>query len=543
MQLKNRLFLLGAAGVVLGSLVQACATDASTGDDDVVDDAGVADTGTKKDATADTGVADTGTVKDTGADVTVADTGTDTGVADAGRDTGVDAGPADAGPNKPGDLFDPTAPKEGDPCPAGVPENGVMSRGCGYCGTQKSFCTNGKVGVYAACVGENTNPVNRCLPNAARGSSCGICGTQVDDCDPVKCTWTAGVCENELANGCPAGEITYVTGVCPNATDVRKQTCSATCALGAPEPCAPEPIDTINVPTDGSTATGLYKLSAVGATSGYPNGTTCPAATVHSATPYHFALVKNTTAAPVVVEVFPSTPAGGTAVDTVSVAYLGRTTRPRTDAELKACNGAIVDGTSTWSGTGLVGTSAITIPANGTAVVQTAGYTGTATAGKPLQLNVRVQGRPVIDHTITVPAVGASVNQVLDFATADTTGRLYTAFGATQVCPIVPSATLTPYRYIKLNNATAAARTVEVLVGGNAFDGVIASYARSDAPFGAERNACVGSANDTCSDANYDACLNGANAVVVPANGSAVVYVGEYSNHGTAPTAVIRTTN
>jgi|GEM_PF-1427873 len=556
MSFKNRLVLLGAASVALGLFAQACATEV-TGDDDPAVDAGV-DSG-KKDGAVDAAPADSGP-KDAGSDGTVADTGTDSGPADSGPvDSGaVDSGP-DAGPNRPGDLFDPTAPKEGDACPAGTVENGVIERSCGYCGTQKAFCTNAKVGAYGPCLAEHTD-ANRCLPNATRGVACGICGTAVDDCDPGTCTWNAGACMNELANGCTAGEVTYITGVCANPDDVRKQVCSPQCALLAPEPCAPQPIDTIDLPTDGSTKTAVFTFGAATAVSKYAidnasfdDSFACPTPDVHTATPAHFALVRNTTNAPVVVETWPSKAANGTNYDTVSIAYAGRASIPKTDAELKACTGVSNDtcttspcaGTSTtWSG--LANDEAFLVPANGTAIVHTAQYSGTTAAGQPFQFNVRVQPaavRPAIDHTITIPAVGASVNQALDFATANTTKRLYTAFADNQVCPIAPSATVTPYRYLKLNNATAAARTVEVSVGGDGFDGIIASYARADAPVGAERNACVGSANDTCSNAAYDACLNGANAVVIPANGSAVVYVAEYFNDGTAPTAVIKTTN
>jgi hypothetical protein len=540
MQLKNRLFLLGAAGVVLGSLVQACATETSSGDDDVVEDAGVVDSGTKKDATADTGVADTGTVKDTGADVTiVADTGTDTGTTvDAGRDTGVDAGPADAGPNKPGDLFDPTAPKEGDPCPAGVPENGVMSRGCGYCGTQKSFCTNGKVGVYAACVGENTNPVNRCLPNAARGSSCGICGTQVDDCDPVKCTWSPGVCENELANGCPAGEVNYIEGVCANPDEVRKQTCSAACTLGVPEPCGPEPIDTVDIPADASTLSTTFKFAAAAKNSkrASTGATSCPTTTPSSAYPAHFAKIHNPTNAPITIDVWGSkAPAPGIAVDTIMYGY-ARSTVPKLDADLKACTGAGNDTCSTapcgadsdWAG--LIGV--LTVPANGDVVVHTSQYTvGTldpSSAGLPFVLNVRrappppAAGAPSFD----IPAVGASTRFLYSLNTSSP------RMSAT--CPAASTNTATVGTYITLTNPTAAARTVSVwegaTYGANALvDTVMASYATVPAD-DAARKACVTGVVDTCLTApcESDSGLVGANAVVVPANGSAVVYVAAF---------------
>ena len=552
MQLKNRLFLLGAAGVVFGSLVQACATETTSGDDDIVEDAGVVDSGPKKDATADTGAADTG-VKDTGADVTiVADTGTDTGTTvDAGpRDSGVDSGP-DAGPNRAGELFDPAAPKEGDACPAGTPNFGTLERRCGYCGNQKAFCENGKVGAYGPCSDEKT-AATRCLPNAVvGGATCGLCGTTVKTCDPDLCEFSEGVCENEVVNGCPAGEVNYISGVCAGPEELRKQTCSASCQLTAPEACAIPAIDTVDLPTDGSTLTKTFNLSLANDLAERPSASSCPV-TLNASTPYHAVLVRNTTATPQVVESWAATPAAATAINTVTAAYVGRKSRPR-GADVKACTGTVNDtcssspcGASLWSG--LVGGQAVTIPPNGTAVIVTNVLSATATsiadtAGKPYAFNVRVKPpevRAPIDHEIVLPAVNAETTQAIAYASATSTERLP---GFDVLCPAVPSASSTPYRFIKLTNNTAAVHKADVWFEGP--DSVITYYNRADAPLSNVRSACVGVVDDNCDNgpASADCCLVGADSVTVPANGSAVVFLSKYSTGAGAGTLYVKTTN
>jgi len=545
MQLKNRLFLLGAAGVVLGSLVQACATEATTGDDDVVEDAGVVDAGPKKDATADTGPADTG-VKDTGTDVTVTP---DTGVVDAGpRDSGVDSGP-DAGPNRAGELFDPAAPKEGDPCPANTPNFGTLDRRRGYCGTQKAFCENGKVGAYGPCSAEKTT-ATRCLPNAVvGGATCGLCGTTVKTCDPDLCEFSEGVCENEVANGCPAGEVNYIEGVCADPAQVRKQTCSASCQLTAPEPCGLEPIDTVDIPADASTLSTTFKFAAAAKNSkrASTGATSCPTTTLSSSLPAHFAKIHNPTNAPITIDVWGSkAPAPGIAVDTVMYGY-ARSTVPKLDAELKACTGSGNDtcltapcgADSDWAG--LVGI--LTVPANGDVIVHTSQYTVGAldpsSAGLPFVLNVRRAPPPPADGAaaIDIPAVGASSRFL--YALNTSSPRI----GGS--CPSGTVNTATNGTYITLNNPTAAARTVSVWEGATyganaAVDTVMASYATIPAD-DAARKACVKGVSDTCSTApcEGDAGLIGASAVVIPPNGSAVVYVAAYSSLTAAGSKVL----
>ncbi len=544
MQLKNRLFLLGAAGVVLGSLVQACATETSSGDDDIVEDAGVVDAGPKKDATADTGVADTGTVKDTGADVTVpTDSGTDTGVVDSGpRDSGVDSGP-DAGPNRAGELFDPAAPKEGDACPNGTPNFGTLERRCGYCGNQKAFCENGKVGAYGPCSDEKT-AATRCLPNAVvGGATCGLCGTTVKTCDPDLCEFSEGVCENEVANGCPAGEVNYIEGVCADPAQVRKQTCSASCQLTLPEPCALEPIDTVDIPADTSTLSTTFNFAPASKNSkrASTGSSSCPTSSLSRALPAHFAKIHNPTNAPITIDVWGSkAPAPGIAVDTIMYGY-ARSTVPKLDADLRACTGggndtcltAPCSADSDWAG--LIGV--LTVPANGDVVVHTSQYTvGTldpSSAGLPFVLNVRrappppAAGAPSFD----IPAVGASTRFL--YALNTSSPRM------SATCPAASTNTATVGTYITLTNPTAAARTVSVwegaTYGANAsVDTVMASYATVPAD-DAARKACVTGVVDSCFTApcESDSGLVGANAVVVPANGSAVVYIAAYSS-GTA---------
>ncbi|MBK8219070.1 MAG: hypothetical protein IPK71_35510 [Myxococcales bacterium] len=118
-----------------------------------------------------------------GGTITSVDASTDRNVPptkDAGRDSAtpadasrpdsavpVDAGGDAASGDRPGDPFDPLAPKPGDPCPTGVQVNGTIDRRCGKCGTQRALCDVGRVvGAYGACSNERTEPP-RASPESA----------------------------------------------------------------------------------------------------------------------------------------------------------------------------------------------------------------------------------------------------------------------------------------------------------------------------------------------------------------------------------------
>ncbi len=74
-------------------------------------------------------------------DTQVPDTSTGD-AADAADATMVDA--ADSGV-VPGEPFDPTKPKAGDPCPAGVNVNDTIDRRCGLCGNQRGRPRRGRL--------------------------------------------------------------------------------------------------------------------------------------------------------------------------------------------------------------------------------------------------------------------------------------------------------------------------------------------------------------------------------------------------------------
>ena len=218
-------------GLVVGSLAgfAACSdTPVAVDDPDAADPVVVDSAAPPKDAAkppVDARVPDTSTPPK---DVNVPDTqvpDTSTGdAADAADATMVDA--ADSGV-VPGEPFDPTKPKAGDPCPAGVNVNDTIDRRCGLCGNQRALCEAGRVvGAYGPCTGEKTTP-GACLPGARNTQSCGLCGTQTRTCD-TSCTYVETACMGEVAGGCVAGSVKY-NATCPNPNEFRKTTCSATC--------------------------------------------------------------------------------------------------------------------------------------------------------------------------------------------------------------------------------------------------------------------------------------------------------------------------
>ncbi len=453
-------------------------------------------------AGGDSGLSDAAT--DGGAATDATTDGSADGAVDAAKDaSSVDGAVADAGAEP---------PAEGAACTTGA----SFSRPCGYCGTQKAQCVEGFVAAYSACSGEVT-AADRCLPGATRMSACGACGTANDLCIAGTCRWNVGVCRNELPGGCVPGTKRLARG-CVNADDIQPQVCANTCGFVADGACISEAIDTILVPTDGSTAVGNFRFSAAGVVSRYPDAVDCPVNGLEDATPYHFALLKNTTAAPILVEVYPSTAPGGAVFDTVTTAYVGRKSRPVTDAELMNCSGMTDDGGTQWSA--LYGPKAIAIPANGTAVVQTSQYQAVTAAGQPFSLNVRT--KKTAPSPLPIPATaGASVtfgfllDQQRAVLQADAVNDL--------ACPAaVDAATLTYGRYITLSNPTNKAARVEVW-SDDTLDVIMASYAGG---LPNNRASCQTVVSDSCANFDHrDACLMDGNAVSIPAGGTATVYV------------------
>ncbi|MBK8214424.1 MAG: hypothetical protein IPK71_11830 [Myxococcales bacterium] len=398
-------------------------------------------------------------------------------------------------------------------CPAGVQINDVISRRCGKCGTQNALCEAGRI-VGAWRLLEREDQRRRVPPGEIIVSECGFCGYQVKRCDNT-CSYTEGACLNQVAGGCTKGEITYLEGLCPTQTDVRRQVCSQACVKGSPEACAPRPLDVLTVSqTAGMTVTGNFATTAQ-LKAPLLNVGTCPvtaSSTVQSL--YHYVRINNTGADSVNITVTNAIPAGSTRPAVTFATYTG-TAIP---AARLACTGS----TTTSSPESLT----LNIPAGGSVILHTMLDSGTATQAK-LALEVKTnfigaEVAPAPDHILTIGAnLNDTVTQSISFSATKVAPRVSTS-GA---CPRTLTTT-TAYRYVRLVNPTAMAKTVDVS-GDDPEDTVLAIYPGPDGPLSADRVNCVGSTNDTCSAgiATADSCLTG---VTVPANGSIVVYIAEY---------------
>ncbi len=145
--------------------------------------------------------------------------------------------------------------------------------------------------------------------------------------------------------------------------------------------------------------------------------------------------------------------------------------------------------------------------------------------------------------------VGGTRGITLKFEAARTLPKLDTAFGGSKVCPATISATATMYAYGKVINNTAMNATVAIWgeVPGAAAttkDTIMAVYAGATEPVTpAERMACVGGVNDTCTPqagapaamcASDNAGLVGAESVAIAAGATVTVYLAAYSSFATA---------
>lgn len=519
MKIRSGVIAFSALSLFVGTVV-GCATEAvvvDPPDDGVVLDSSTPDTGKVDSSKPDTGRPDTSTPDGARPDTSTPDS------------TTVDA--ADAAPTtRPGDPFDPLAPKMGDMCPPGVQENDVIARRCGKCGTQSALCGPARVvGAYGSCLNEKAN-ADACLPGEVIVSECGFCGYQVKRCDNT-CAYTEGACLNQVAGGCTKGEVTYIEGLCgpatvpPSApTDVRKQTCSQTCQKGTPEPCAPRPLDELVAsPTPGTVVTGEFgffgtkeKKLVVG---------NCPATVGTVDANVHYARIKNNGAQAINVTVQHKAPTGMTEIpDTLVTTYAG-VNKP---ADRTACTSDVRDTPEAMN---------FDIPAGGTVIFHTIQDAGSATK---IKLEVHTNYIGAGPQPLVLPAVaGAKISAAVVPDAAMTNGRL--PAGA---CPVTVSSTMTTYGYVEIKNPGATPRTVDLFTSGgedftNFPDMVMAVYPGNTAPADdAARSQCAGSVNDTCPAANNpkfeaDACLT---AVSVPANSSVMVYVGHYFTGRTSPT-------
>ena len=521
MRIRTSIFAITAIGLFIAG-VQGCATDATVPDEE--------DSGTTPVTPTDASKADTNASRpDTGKpdtsvpDTSVPDTGKpDTAAPDA-AEAGVDSG---LGP-RPGETVDPLKPKPGDPCPAGVNLNDVIERRCGKCGNQRTLCIAGAGGAkvvdtYGACLGEKTGP-DACLPLERIVSACGFCGTQTKDCD-LSCAYVEGACTGQVAGGCTANEITYLEGLCPNLADVKKQVCSATCVKGTPEACAPRPLEEIVISqTAGMTVSGesaVYSTKIGKLTTG-----TCPSPVTSTLTSYQYVRVKNDGAMAANVTISNVAPAGATKPDTVVALYPG----PNAPGDRTMCVGSVSDFVESFT---------TSIPAGGSVIFHQSLFLASATNPR-LKTEVKTnfigaEMAPMPDHTIDLALVpGTPVDQAIAFAAATTLPVPIGPVADPGPCPLALSATLTPYRYVRVRNTGAVARTATIETVG-ATDTIIAYYG-GDAPISTARTACTGNYSDDVTG------LNGQITGVTVAPGAYVtVYVGKFSSG--AGTTILRAT-
>lgn len=464
-------------------------------------------------------------------DALVPDTST-ADAADAADSATVDA--ADSGVI-PGEPFDTTKPKPGDPCPVGVNLYDTLDRRCGLCGTQRAFCEAGRiVGAYSVCTGEKTTP-GACLPGARSAQACGLCGTQTRVCD-ASCTYVENACVGEVAGGCVANSVRYLA-TCANPAEFRKSTCSGTCVAGTPEPCAPRGADATLVVSQ-TTGGVVAQTLTVDTASKLPilTSTYCDTK-LHATTQgvYSYVLVRNTGAMPANVTLF-----NKSATQAATFAAYPGTSLPDAAGRL-ACQDHVGVDRFTF-----------TIPANGSQLVYVGALSASATGDFPLEAKTNFLGAEaatVVDHTVAISGTnGGIVNQALSFSEdkflpvsgapgAYSSPAVYTGANA---CPVTKFGAEFGARYVRLTNPGATARTVNLITTGVDEDSYLAVY--PTVPLSTARAACAGSYSDDCSDFDYNGCLNG---VSVPGNGSIVVYIGHNTEGGlyTANNLRVTTTN
>jgi len=457
----------------------------------------------------------------------------DTSRPDASNDATTDA--ADSGPlvSLPGEDFDPTAPKAGDPCPVGVPVNDLISRRCGKCGSQKAFCETGlKVGQYGPCLGERA-AVDACLPKAREvGVQCGLCGSQVRVCDNT-CVWSTGLCLNEVVGGCVANEVNHVEGVCANPAEVRKQTCSASCVRGVPEACGPQLPDTLTASqTRAGVVSGTFSLTTT-RTIPRLNVGACPVTSSTINVTYHYARIVNSGADSINVTVTQSAPAVGTKPNTYIAAYVGRTAAPVDALERQACTDQVRDTPESLT---------FNIPAGDSAIVLSTASAINLTGKLKLDVVTNFIGpepAPAVDTDVVMDAVmGQTVTAPVNFVATQVLERVNSG-----VCPRTLSTLKPAYRYIRLSNPTAVDRTANIWLA-SPLDTVIGVYPGPTPPISTDRGACIGEIADGCAVATgitgANSCLGGVN---VPAMGSVIVYASQYSLTTGSTTFNATTTN
>lgn len=232
--------------------------------------------------------------------------------------------------------------------------------------------TGGTVSNYGPCTGESTS-ATACLAGAQE--DCGNCGKRT--CSNT-CGW--GSCQNQGV--CRKGTIQHDNAGCPVPGTWRSQTCTDTCgwsSLSASQ--CEEP--TVVLPAVGDTSSTIWELKT---TQTGKRAKSCKrTADLTKVTVFPVAL-KNPTNTDAVVAIWNSTPVplSTTSFDTTITTYL-RDTPPTTDEEYRACYTEYADScqsslqgictadgglTAEWAGV-----DNVTVPANSTLIVVTAGWT------------------------------------------------------------------------------------------------------------------------------------------------------------------------
>ncbi len=291
------------------------------------------------------------------------------------------------------------APEPGESCP-GV--NQIIKRTCGLCGSQEAVCLldldggpSGVVSPYSPC----TNEVDGgCVPGTTSTESCGNCGTRTIVCNKF-CGWQAGACQNEPPNSCVPTAHDYTAAGCVDEGTFRERECTNACTWTSYAlTCDALDFELVVSSTAKAEVSGIFPLKASLVDKRITGS--CPSASLSTTTnhPYAYVELVNPSDKTLTVSVWNAQATStGPIIDTVMAAYAGNV-RPSTDQERKACSKGVGDicpsglpcGSTQWAG--LTGTSAVRVPAFGSALVWFGSYYaagGASTAEGDVKLVVR----------------------------------------------------------------------------------------------------------------------------------------------------------
>ena len=392
---KSVLFLLGAGAIAANAIIGCNGDDTRVGYDE------------SEDAGSRAALPETGSPSPSPTDTTPTDdppSTKDGGPSDADADAASDASDSSDGSgdtNRPapdaGELMPPPDPDAGAPGSACPTKDAIQQQPCGLCGVQYRLCAPndsqpGSPNVWQPWGFCQNELVGGCVPGTTATESCGLCGDRQKVCQN-DCRWAAGACKNEPVNACSPGSEQFQAGLsCVEGG--RKRVCQDTCTYGPYGECFVPGMPTITLGTTvGAKTTKQFTLSAEKKQPKL-SGTCGGSTSLGSDTAYEYVKIVNPTASTAVVSVWSHTPAGGSLIDSVMAAYNPAIATPVSDTERKACTKGVTNCCSSdkaageadstmcngsslcWAG--LVGSKAITIAPNGTAIIYMAAYNGTS---------------------------------------------------------------------------------------------------------------------------------------------------------------------